>query len=289
MSAQKTNYDIIYSKEFDKIYEGFFKKAISAFKNKTEKKPYIIRNELIDPINEHFKALTMKNISPMNYSADMYTNDLLGNFKNHYDDYTINPVTNFINEYFQEIKDRNKSVNHNIPKNFNLNPKQTVEFLAKHDAMKLFIDRMYFIHNGDNLEICEQKISRKGYTPQIIPALKTETEHYHADSDDDEQKKKLKKEFTLSRQILAIKYLFKLINHKGIYYDDTKMGEFVRFLTGRELGAIDIRDATIYKKILSKAPARVNDLRYIKGFFEDLHLKEIVDIIDKEIDSATKK
>jgi len=89
------------------------------------------------------------------------------------------------------------------------------------------------------------------------------------------------KEFTTGRQVLAIHYLLKYCQVKNI--DDAEKARFVHFLTGKNLD-------NIYKKVqspLSGANKYVTeDLKYVRGYFERLGLKEIVKMISNEMDAG---
>ena len=93
------------------------------------------------------------------------------------------------------------------------------------------------------------------------------------------------KEFTIARQVLAIHYLLEYSKIKNI--DNSVKARFIQFLTGREPGASDIKNTTIYKKVrnpLSKDDKTLaKDLNYIRKHFEDLGLTEIAKMITNEI------
>jgi hypothetical protein len=94
-----------------------------------------------------------------------------------------------------------------------------------------------------------------------------------------------KKEFTTARQVLAIHYLLEHCRIPSV--DNTAKARFIQFLTGRESGASNIKNTTIYKKV-SKPFSIDNktlnaDLDFIRKHFEDLGLSEIALKITKEI------
>lgn len=92
-------------------------------------------------------------------------------------------------------------------------------------------------------------------------------------------------EFTTSRQVLAMHYLFEYCNVVNI--DTTEKARFIQFLTGREVNAKNIGNTNIYKKLKSPFPQSektlINDLQFIRTYFEKLGLIEIVSKINKEI------
>jgi hypothetical protein len=97
-----------------------------------------------------------------------------------------------------------------------------------------------------------------------------------------------KKEFTTARQVLAIHYLLEYCKVPNI--DNTAKARFIQFLTGRESGASNIKDTTIYKKVrkpLSTDNRTLNaDLGFIRKYFEDLGLSEIAKAITNEISKS---
>lgn len=94
--------------------------------------------------------------------------------------------------------------------------------------------------------------------------------------------------FTTARQVLAIHYLLEYRQVRNI--DNTAKARFVQFLTGKETGAKDIRNTTIYKKV-SKPLSRDNntlaqDLTFVRKYFEDLGLSEVARMITNEISNC---
>jgi hypothetical protein len=89
------------------------------------------------------------------------------------------------------------------------------------------------------------------------------------------------REFTTARQVLAIHYLLKYCQVKND--DDKEKARFVHFLTGKNLD-------NIYKKVQSPLGGAnkyvAEDLKYVRGHFERLGLKEIVKMISNEIDAG---
>src|SRR5690349_24785285 len=81
--------------------------------------------------------------------------------------------------------------------------------------------------------------------------------------------------FTTARQVLAIHYLLEYCQVKDV--DKTRIARFIEFLTGKNYD-------NIYKAVRSplaskKSNFRAEDLQFIRLFFEDLGLGEIVKMI----------
>ena len=102
----------------------------------------------------------------------------------------------------------------------------------------------------------------------------------------------LNKEFTTSRQVLAIHYLFEELKVYAVT-DKTEVAKFIQFLTGKETGVAKIGDTTIYKKLKSPLPETdkgiLKDLQFIRMYFEKLGFQNIVNQINKEINSRELK
>src|ERR1700757_359575 len=98
--------------------------------------------------------------------------------------------------------------------------------------------------------------------------------------------KETNKEFTTSRQVLAMHYLLSEFRIYG-RTDKTEIARFIQFLTGKESGATKITDTTIYKKVKSPLPKNektiLSDLQFVRWYFEKLGLQVIVDKINKEM------
>jgi len=94
----------------------------------------------------------------------------------------------------------------------------------------------------------------------------------------DKKDKKKKDEYTIRRQVLAIHYLMKYCQVKDI--DLTVISRFIEFLTSKN-------ESNIYKKLrnpLYGSPQNVKeDLIYVRKYFEELQLEEIVKMINNEI------
>lgn len=93
------------------------------------------------------------------------------------------------------------------------------------------------------------------------------------------------KEFTTARQVLAIHYLLEYCQIKNV--DNTAKARFVQFLTGKETGAKDIKNTTIYKRVAKPLgndnKTLMADLAFVRGHFESLGLFEISKMITNEM------
>jgi len=87
-------------------------------------------------------------------------------------------------------------------------------------------------------------------------------------------------EFTTARQVLAMHYLFEYTKVVGI--DQTEKAHFIEFLTGKNYK--NIYDAVRSPLATKDGNLRKGDLRYIRPYFEKLGLREIVKMIDNELD-----
>ncbi len=101
----------------------------------------------------------------------------------------------------------------------------------------------------------------------------------------------LDKEFSKPRRLLAIYYLLKAgydIDHRE-NKSISAIARFAHLLTGTKITSIQNSD--IYKKYsmmpnFNKGEKLIADLRFIRPFFEDLHIETALQLIDAEIKRA---
>ena len=93
----------------------------------------------------------------------------------------------------------------------------------------------------------------------------------------DEHKKQIE-EFTMARQVLAVHYLMKYCQVKDV--DKTAIARFIYFLTSKNYG-------NIYKLIRNPLKGTLlknnEDLKFIRKYFEELEMEEVVKMINNEI------
>ncbi len=155
----KLDFDKIYAERFKSYYDELAHEAEAKLSKKTGKTLLFKRNELGAQLDHNLKALTCKIITPENRTPDKYTIRLLLDFRNHIGDYDDKQVSRFINEHLERIKGSANVSDLSVPENINLSPKQTVEFIAHHEALGLFIDRLYSVGASDRLEIWKKKLN----------------------------------------------------------------------------------------------------------------------------------
>jgi hypothetical protein len=200
----------------------------------------------------------------------------LYNIKNHINDYEKDKITNFINEHLEKIKEANKDIEQNIPQNIKFNATQTVEFIAKHDAMKILIDRIYLIEQNDSMEIYSKKISKEGYTAPIINMKNYSIGEIEPEDDENEETSKI----TTKQQVLILKYMMDFL--KVSMVDNSVKAKFIKNLTGKSYDNIykAIREPTKYSSVRRFKL----DMRFVKIEFEKLGLQNIVNEIIKDAD-----
>lgn len=112
-------------------------------------------------------------------------------------------------------------------------------------------------------------------------------------SEEEEKEYDKNPNFTLSRQVLAIKYLLEEVYEKsGLSMRncyDTDLARFVQFLTGREPLITEIKDTRIIRKwrkpLNTTDKEAEKDLNFVAEKFKSLGLNIIVGKIEKEINS----
>lgn len=127
--------------------------------------------------------------------------------------------------------------------------------------------------------------------PLIMEHLRLFQQENDENSSDTPSHADRNKNFTTARQVLAMTFLLKKC---GINPVDTPtpVGKFIQFLTGKELTAKRIQDTRIYKK--AQQPYKLNDeallkdLHFIRSFFVEMKLNDIVSDIDIEIEKSEK-
>jgi hypothetical protein len=95
--------------------------------------------------------------------------------------------------------------------------------------------------------------------------------------------------YTLTRQVLFLYYLLKKagVESKSVV-DITEISRIVQGITSRQLGAKDISNTDIYKRLRNplketSSHAFQKDLRFVRDLFEKLSLLDVVAEINKEI------
>jgi hypothetical protein len=266
--------DEVYSKSYDEIYDELSIKVMTTLRQPTKNTLLFKRDVLINELNDVFKAMTWKQISPGGYMPDQYTERLLSDFKFHIDDYLEDKITNFIDDHLEKIKEVFKDVELSIPSNIKLNARETVEFIAKHNALQKFIQKVYSIDKNDTIEICEKKISKDGYTPPSNQVADIPIGNDGEENLDDETK------ITTKQQVLILKYMMDFLNVSMV--DHSVKAKFIKKLTGKSYDNIykAIREPTKYDSVKRFK----QDMRYVKSEFESLGLQGIVNKIIEDTD-----
>jgi len=106
-----------------------------------------------------------------------------------------------------------------------------------------------------------------------------ETMNSNKENTDDPQARN--KGFTTARQVLTVHYLLKYCQVKNI--DNTEKARFIHFLTGKNYD-------NIYKRVqspLNGSDKYINeDLKYVRRYFEQLGMKEVVKMINNELEQS---
>jgi len=90
-------------------------------------------------------------------------------------------------------------------------------------------------------------------------------------------------EFTTARQVLALHYIFELLQVRGTETDKAAKERFAQFLTGKSKQ--NIHAAFTDPHITPKTKTfRFDDLQFIRKYFEDLGLSEIVKAINNQLE-----
>ena len=163
MNKMKINFDELYGITYHNEYQKLFSKAIAIFMENSKHSLFFKRDILIEEIKSEFELMTSKKISDSNSINDEYTIKLLREYKSRIIDYNDNKITNFINDYLNKLKTEFINKAHNVPDNIKLNPKKTVEFIAKYYVYETFIKHLYKIRRDDGFDLIEKKLSADGF------------------------------------------------------------------------------------------------------------------------------
>ncbi len=279
----KTDFDKIFEETHLKSEEEYIERLINVIKqDDDEKRDARYRREREKMLSEFYAYRCVK-IGETTYD-DYYFERLHTHYKECKSNYEY-PIKNLIKLKLSIAKQEAKQASKNLNKKLlSLNEINTVKYLAQYCALDKILSKTFafYFEQNESIESIENRL--KG-TFISGPESKEEIPE-EASINDSEQSRNFKKEFTTSRQILAIHYLFEFANIKNC--DQTEKARFVRFLIGKELGNTKIENTTIYKKV--RSPLKTTDsemkkdLRYVKEFFKKLNHQDIVNAITKEID-----
>lgn len=279
----------IYNQEYDYCFEKYYKYITEKF---TEDNGYSIlyKRDLIGRIiTNEFYSLYRIEIASGKYIDDEYIKRLLDDWYESNYKYANNNVGRFLSENLEIIKRDFIAEHIRIPETYALDIFETAKFLSHYKVLELFFKRIYIIDADDSLKDIKLKLlNDKNYIPVKENLLKKF--NFEDLTPNVIAENSIIKENTTARQVLAIKYLFEYAGIKENSYDKTELARFIRFLISKEVGNDKIQNTTIYKKVLN--PFKDNDfekkadLKYIRSFFEKLKLFEIVEKINKEIDSG---
>jgi len=142
-----------------------------------------------------------------------------------------------------------------------------------------FSKKFYFNDKGvtfKKLVILKDNVMKEITRRDSLPIVQSDGQPERAD----------KRGFTRERQTAAMLYIFTLLKVEGV--DQTKKARFIEFVTGKNY-------QNIYKQVISPmtekriSKARKADLQFIRPFFDNLGLREIVKMIDNELDKPLEK
>ncbi len=279
------DYDKIYEVTYSKFLDEHIARLIKVIEpDSDESRAFRFRTERDILLNE-FRDFDIIKKGEITRSDD-YFKRLDDYFKSSSSRFSKFPVKNFLLITVPKLKIEVLEMNQASYREdlFGFNELETLQYLANYFAIETVLNSSHSISISEEESIQNIEDRLRGKKP--IEIVNKEEIIEEIDTLDDEQTKKFKKEFTTSRQIIAIHYLFQFANIKNC--DQTEKARFARFLIGKELGNTKIENTTIYKKV--RSPFKITDsemkkdLRYVKELFEKLNHREIVDAITKEID-----
>jgi hypothetical protein len=275
MEKSKINFDELYIITFDNEYQKLFSRAMSYFKESSKHTLFYRRDILIEDIKSEFELLTSKKSTDSNLHKDEYSEKLLREYTNRIIDYSDNKIANFINDCLNELKKEFKNKEHKVPANIKLNPKQTVEFIAKNYAYEKFIKHLYKIRREDEIDIIVKKISVDGFV-----------ESFEAENDIEINTNESNNVLTGRQITIIITYMLKNLEVSKLV-DKSAISRFIVALCGKSYH-------NIYKYTLdplrdSKNQILLKDTRIARKELEKLGLQNIANQIIKDVDDNNPK
>jgi hypothetical protein len=238
--------------------------------------------------------LTRVNITNNSFNEDPFLLELVKIFSYREDNYRITPVKNFLEKDFKELKFKYSGRTNEIcfPEIYNGNETIILNFLARYNALKrIGQDCSDLIPEKDESadSVIEKVIlGRWNRNANPVNAEVVGWDNYiiNESSKVSEEINLLKERPSTRKQVLAMHYLLKSAGMTGI--DKTIQAKFIQFIVGKELGAKNIANTSIYQFV--KNPFSISDkqllkeLQEIRIYFENIGLTNIVSEINKEIE-----
>lgn len=282
----------VFNKHFEETYKDLCLDLKGLLFEANSKKQSVRLGQFKSDLYEKIQLFSAKRISSNGLMPDAYTEHLFQEYKYRMAEYEEPIIDFFISEHLATIKDNFQGKELAIPENIQLDESQTVELIAKRQASKYLLEKLHLVSDSLNPEEILEFVSFENLNSKSDISDFQDSE-MPISAGDSEQIKRLKKEFTLMRQMIAFKYLIKHFEHKSAGADITKLAEFARFLTGRELGAATIKNTNIYKFLnlpfRKLSSSQIRDYEFVINYFQDLGMNKIVNEMKSEIENSKKK
>ena len=184
-------------------------------------------------------------------------------------------------------------------------PYEAKSFATLFDLDNVLLDKGYFSEEEFNKLTKEQrKLPEQdvvSFCSFMDNALHSKLHSIYLGEDDNPeslanitQKEENDKDMTEARRLLALYYLFSatLGSEHRKKTDISKYARFAHLLFGKKI--TDLHVSNIYKKYkklpnYKKGKHLIQDLNYIKPFFQELDLQKAVEMIEKEIETEIKE
>ncbi len=282
----------VFNNHFEETYKDLCLDLKSSLFEPNGKKLYVRLGQFKNDLYEKIQLFSAKRISSNGLMPDAYTENLFQEFKYRMAEYEEPIIDFFISEHLNTIKEKFRGKELALPENIQLDEVQTVELIAKWQAAKHLLGKLHQVSDSSNPEEIVEFVSFENLNRKSDISDFQDSEMPISTGDTD-QIKRFKKDFTLMRQMIAFKYLIKHFEHKSAGADITKLAEFARFLTGRELGAASIKNTNIYKFLnlpfRKLNSSQIRDYEFVINYFQDLGMNKIVNEMKSEIENSKKK
>lgn len=282
----------VFNTHFEETYKDLYLDLKSSLFEPNGKKLSVRVSQFKSTLYEKIQLFSAKRISSNGLMPDVYTEALFQEYKYRIKEYEEPIIDYFISEHLEAIKEKYRSVELAIPENIDLNEEITVELIAEWQAAVQLLERLHMVKDSFIVEEILEFVAYENLGDgNMIVDFKDEA--IPITIGDSDQVKRFKRNFTMMRQMIAFKYLIKHIEIKSAGADITKFAEFARFMTGRDLGATNIKNANVYKffsmPLRKLTKSQVRDFEYVIAYFQDLGMTKIVAEMQAEIDKAKQK
>lgn len=252
---------------FDKFVENCANqiyKVLNDDSNKTLDYKFMqLRNEF----DRQGMLMYCREVDGLGRQFDKYTEALFKDYDNNKWKYVNNPEYEFLKENLDNIKQQFKDEKHLIPENYYLDINETLELLAKRNALKQASSNLFKSTYSE--EDTVDSIFEKLITEEPIKIERQKEEGYEKNKD-----------FTVRRKALIFHYLLKGYGIDRNVVDATLIARLIASITGNDYKNIYDEVLSPYGKVNERTIAK--DTNFIITEFEKLGLTNLIELVKKD-------